>query len=403
LKNIAYLFFFNPFFAFISAVRNYGYVSSKNIVWMYVVFFGYTMDKPHEKDSSRYVDRLVYLHNSPQSFELFQLTLFDEESGQIDIYQPLLTYVVSLFTENGDILFAVFGLFFGFFYSRNIWFLFEDLKDKPDRNLWLLLLTFLSVLGFWTLDGVRMWTAAQMFFYGAYQFYIRGKKWHVITVFLTCLVHFSFVLPIGLFLGFLGIRYIRKYLYYAYLGSFFVTQINLGFVQNLVKTYMPEFIAPKVSTYVSDEYAESYSEGASSYVWYMQFYRTSINWFLFVLVTYIFFKHYKKMEKNDRMVTLFSFSMFYISVANIVALIPSGGRFLYIGQMFAIGFIFAFYAKYADREIKKFTKTFIPLLVFFVIISVRVCFDSLTVGSVVMNPVMMFFGNVTIPLISFLK
>ena len=127
-------------------------------------------------DSSRYVTKLKELYNTPLNWDVFIANFYSEESSTVDIYQPLLTYILSLVTDNGNILFAVFGILFGYFYSRNIWLLLDYSKNqRMTRVMIAIIVTFSCVIGFWNLNGVRMWTAAHMFFYGAFLLLVNTK------------------------------------------------------------------------------------------------------------------------------------------------------------------------------------------------------------------------------------
>ena len=60
------------------------------------------------------------------SAEEKNINVYEEgERDSIDFVEPLISTIVSSFTSNYKILFAIYGLIFGFFYSRNIWILLK--------------------------------------------------------------------------------------------------------------------------------------------------------------------------------------------------------------------------------------------------------------------------------------
>ena len=114
-----FLFLLMPFFAAITAVRNYKSPWAKNIVWAFVIFYGYTFAISKENDDTdiiRYVDELKELYGKSLSFGDI-LDLF-RESGDADVVRTIIAIVVSRFSNNAQVLTAVYGFIFGFFYSR---------------------------------------------------------------------------------------------------------------------------------------------------------------------------------------------------------------------------------------------------------------------------------------------
>ena len=120
------LFFINPFSATIIAFVNYRSAFAKNILWLFVVYYGFTIVISDEgMDANRYRNNFIALTSNKISAKDFVDLLYQEETEYVDVAQPLITFFVSRLTKDPRILFAVFGLVFGYFYSRNIWFLLE--------------------------------------------------------------------------------------------------------------------------------------------------------------------------------------------------------------------------------------------------------------------------------------
>ena len=163
LKNNFIFFLVSPFLGFIQAFKYYKEDWAKNSVWLFVIFYGYTMFRPEIMDSTRYVVNLINLYNRPMTWDIFIANFYSDDTGTVDIYQPLVTFILSRFTKDGNILFAVFGIVYGYFYSRNIWLILDLCKGaKIEWKLWVVIISFICVLGFWNLNGVRMWTAAHV-------------------------------------------------------------------------------------------------------------------------------------------------------------------------------------------------------------------------------------------------
>jgi hypothetical protein len=397
----------NPFLGFINAFRYFKQDWAKNSVWLFVVFFGFSMSKPEIVDSSRYVTKLKVLHESESSWQGFVETLYELDergSGNLDLYQPIVTYVVSLFTSNGDLLFAVFGLVFGFFYSRNCWFLLQSVQNQSmSWPLWLLFITFLCVIGFWTLGGVRMWTAAHVFFYGTFLYLMQRKKVGILIACLSLLIHFSFMLPLAFFIFYVFFKPSHKILFYLFISSFFISALDLTFVNTVIESYAPDFIVPRVQNYVSEEYADVITEKNVEGNWYILLYSKTLNWAIAIMFSFIYFKNNSELAASKSWYNLFGFSMVVLIIGNLLSGVPTGGRYLMIAQLFAMATIFLAMCINTDSRVQRPVKFVAPILIFFIIVSIRVAFDSMTVDTVFSNPLFASFVKIGTPLIDWIK
>jgi hypothetical protein len=403
LNTPVLLFLLNPFIGVIQAFKHYRESWAKNSIWLFVIFFGFTMFRPEAMDSNRYVQRLEALYDAPLSWETFIANFYSAESNTVDIYQPLITYFLSLFTKNANVLFAVFGIVYGYFYSRNIWLLLDASKGKPlNRPLWILIFGFASVIGYWELNGVRMWTAAHMFFYGAYLFLIQGKRNGYLIALASILVHFSFVLPVAILTAYTIVKVPWKILYYVFLASFFVSELNIASVSERLKSIAPEFLVPRIDSYTNDQYLETIAEAVQTN-WYVTFYLKALGWFIFIMITYVYFFGLTKIKSNKAFSNFFGFTILFLTVGNLMSLIPSGGRYLTIARIFALALLFLFYIWYGTTMYRRYLTTLSPLLVFFIIVSLRVSFDTTTFMTLFGNPIIAVLVDFPVPLINLLK
>ncbi len=405
MKNNFVFFLFSPFIGLIQAIKHHRESWARNSVWLFVIFYGYTMCRPEIMDSSRYVTKLQELHNTPLSWDVFIANFYSDESGAVDIYQPLITYLLSLFTDNGNILFAVFGILFGYFYSRNIWLILDLSKNqKFTRTMIALVVAFCCVIGFWSLNGVRMWTAAHMFFYGAFLLLVHGNRKGIVIAILSILVHFSFMLPVGILLLFYFIKIPWRILYFFFISSFFISSLNIDSIRTRLESIAPDFLLPRVKSYTSDEYVETISDLNATGNWYITYYSISISWYIMILFTIIYFSKGKKFNTyNKSFSNLFGFSLLFLSVGNITSLLPSGNRYLMVAQLFATALLYFYYAVYDNKEYKKWALFFSPLLYFFIIVSIRMSFDTISLMTVITNPILATIIDLPIPLIDLIK
>src|SRR6056297_1555400 len=78
--------------------------------------------------------------------------------------QPLLTFLASRVTDQYWVLFATFGVLFGYVYSRNVWFPIHRVQTRFTPVLVFLLAAYAFHVNIGSgLNGVRMWTAPTFF------------------------------------------------------------------------------------------------------------------------------------------------------------------------------------------------------------------------------------------------
>lgn len=365
------------------------------------------MAKPEVADSSRYVQKLEVLHDHKQNWEVFLASLYqvDERgSGSVDIYEPIIIFLLALFTDNGDILFAIFGALFGFFYSRNIWFLFESVNtNRFNKFLWLILISFVCVIGFWNLGGVRMWTAAHVFFYGSTIYFSTLQKKGIVIAASAILIHFSFLLPVGLLLLYVYTKPSHNFLFYLFLATFFISSLNLEFVSKLIQTYAPEIFETRASNYTDEEYAETIAELNASANWYAVNLNKVLLWAITVIYCIFYFRIKNKTQASLLGNKIFGFSLILLIVANLLFGVPSGGRYMLLAQLFALAAIFIILSNSSIINLSQYVNLTIPLFVFFIIISIRYPFDTLTLDTIFSSPLLAIFATAGIPLIDLIK
>lgn len=407
MKNAFFYFVVFPFYGLIQAIKNYRLPWAKNMVWLFVAFYGYTMFRPEGMDSTRYVQTLVNMHNNPRTWDAFILSFYsvdEDNQATVDIYQPLMTNFVSLFTDNGNVLYVFFGLVYGYFFSRNIWFLIDEFKAQLQSKLvFILLIAFTSVIGFWELNGVRMWTAAQVFFYGAFVFLYQKKFKGVYFVLASVLIHFSFFLPIAIFLLYTVFKLPFRLVYIFFIASFFMSFFNITTVSSFLTSVLPEVLLPRVKSYTNEEYIEGYEAFNQGGNWYILYFGKVLNYCIAFLVTVIYFAKNQSYLKDKSFAKFASFSIFLLGISNLLSSLPSGERYLILAQFFGVAVTVLYFSKYYSLNYKKAVAVASPFLLFFIIISFRKSFDTVSLMTVFTNPVIATILDTPVPLIDLIK
>ena len=249
-----------------------------------------------------------------------------------------------------------------------------------------------------TVNGVRMWTAAHVFFYGGFQYLYLGKKKGLIIAASSILIHFSFILPLGLLIAYTLVRLNFRFLYFFYIASFFIAELNIGIVRSSLEAYMPGFIQPRIKSYFNDEYIENYAEMFTNVNWYILYYNKLITYFNVIFMSILFFKADLSLSAKK----LLGFSLLFLGVANIISVLPSGARFLSVAFLFSLAFSFIVLANNKVPIIAKSVKWLSPLLLLFVVVSIRMSFDYFSITTLT-NPIIALFTDNSVPLIDLIR
>ena len=404
---VTLLFLVWPFALLLLSLKNFHAPNAKKGFILFCIYFGFVFVISKDfggADSARYAQMLRDMHQLTPSFENLWASIYSYETNLLDIYQPLLTWLVSLFTDNAHFLFALFAFVFGWFYANNIWIIFRKIQNKLTYPLVLFLLVFSLILPIWYINGVRMWTAAQIFIYGVLLYYVENKKrngllWAGASIF----VHFSFLFPLALLLVF---KFLPKkiVIYFAFfIVTLFISEVNLFAVQGYLRI-LPEIFQPRVESYTNIEYAEGLKKSLVGTAWYVGFSGTALKIAVNSMLIILLF-HSRKFLKRDRFLYEFvCFILFFGSWANLASSVPSGGRFLSMVHALSVVFIILYLSKnQINLTVKIIRSLSIPLLIFYCIFSIRVGFDFMGISTFIGNPIFALIFEDNTPLIEFVK
>lgn len=409
-KEVIYFtvsFFLWPFGALIGSIKNWSKPWAVNFFWLFCVFFGFTFIIAQEglvsADSIRYAQLLSVYAHSEMSFRELIRSFFSESSGNLDILHPLITFLVSRFTINPSILLAVFGSIFGYFYSRNIWYLLNRIDENKNFVFILLILTYALLNPIWNINGFRMWTAAQIFLFGLLPFLIEGRLKSLVWVLISVFMHFSFLFPLTIVMLFLIFNNKSAIYLIFFLITSFIKELDLQSVRSLL-TFLPDIFQTKVISYTNSDYAELVKLNDQEYNWYIKYAGKVVEWVIYtqVIISYFFCKNF--FSKRKDLLTLFCFSLLLYGFANISSLVPSGGRFIYLADTFMFAFFILSFPLFSTIKIyKTITRLMIPFLLLFCIVAIRVGMDYYGLMTIIGNPFVASIMKVNNPLIEIVK
>lgn len=390
-KYIYVLYLLYPVLSLWMVFKNYRASWAKNVVWLFTIFYGFTfyISSDSAADAVRYKDMLVEMGRSNLDFQSFFNLLFSESSSYIDIAQPLLTFLVSRFTLDHRFLFAAFGFFYGYLYSRNIWFLIEQGKTEVQFMNRFLLVFFAFLVGISAMNGIRFWMATHLFFFGTISLVFEQKKKGFWIAASAILVHFSFLLPLVLLLGYRIIGNHRKVYACLFFCSFFVAVLNLNYL-NQFSGYLPKVLQAKSNTYLNEDYVQKVAEEKSEKSWFIPLINEGVSYALVLLVGMVLW-HHQIYLLDPRVLRVFCVALLFYGVFNILSVLPSMGRFLSLSRLLLVAGIYWASISWEEGPLRQVLIFCLPFLFLFVLFQFRIMMGYSSYLLVFSNPLLSLF------------
>jgi hypothetical protein len=354
-KNYLVLFLLWPFLAFLLAVKNFSQKESKKVVYIFLIYYGlaFVNDNP-AIDAAKYALNLKA--NSLLPFtDFFKIVggLYSSDTS-IDIVEPFISFIVSRFTSHYGVYFAVWAAIFGFFYLKSISLLHDLYKERPGLNALVFMSFFVVILPITTLSGVRMWTAAWIFFFGAYHVVLFHDKRFLILTLASSLVHWSFLSANAILLIFYFARN-ANFIYAPLAAASFVVPQMLASTFRMISLRLGGAMQSRYEGYSNEDYMLSVQESSQNSVWFMQIGNDLIFYYLLACSTIIALTSREIMKEKPEK-NLFSFMLLFLAFVNFGKAIPSfGGRFQTLFLLFATVYIFLYYLKLQNNKLSLLT------------------------------------------------
>lgn len=400
------IFLFSPVIALILAFKHRYIKISKTIFILFCIFFGFTFvfstSTLDSSDSARYVSWLVEMHQKELSWQNFLDIFYSGKDGKLDVLQPLLTYIVALFTKNARFLFAIFAAVYGYFYAQNIWLLFENITGKLSKVNILFIAVFILLIPIWNINGFRFWTAAQIFLFGTLMFLVKSKKSYLSVALLSALVHFSFLIPLLVLLLYMFIGNKTKFYFTLFIISLFVSGLNTDFVKSRLDS-LPEVFQQK-EVYLNKGTRNYEIKAINNTNWYIKYNNIIINWVCYGFLVALFMVKTTLLKTNSKLYGLFNFVLFYFAFANIIEAMPQGVRFYSIGQVLLFFLLCALLNSDSLPKIILLARNAaVPFLVLIFIVSIRRGFEFIGPSTLMSNPIIAYWIDNGPPIINYIK
>jgi hypothetical protein len=356
IKNYLLLFLLWPFLAFIHALANYTQKEARKVVYFFLIYYGLCFFI----DFSLYYDAvgnaLRLKNNSALPFsDFFKIVggLYSSETS-VDILEPLISFIVSRFTSDYRVLFAVFAALFGFFYLRSFDLLYDRYVNKPNWNAVIHLIYFILIIPITSISGFRYYTAAWIFFYGAYHVILYRDPRYIILSLSSSFVHFSFLTANAILIIYF-ISGNRNLIYIPLVIISFVMPHLMGPFFKTLSLRLGGSLQSRYEGYSNEGYISGISESYDNASWFLTLSTDLVFYYLLLAIVIIQLKT-RKDNKSQEERNLFSFLLIFLSFVNFGKVIPSlGGRFQTVFLLFTTFYIFLFYVKRVSNKINLIT------------------------------------------------
>jgi hypothetical protein len=401
-KSFFILWLLNPFISLIYLLRKSGLNSNIFPYLLISFFFGLSfVVSTSGGDSIRYANELKRFHDSNASIIEVINDFYKEESSRLDVYQPIITWLVSIFTADSKLLFALFALVFGYFWFSGLILIRSKINVKING---LILLSFIFLVltnPIWNINGVRMWTAVSVFFYGILNIHLKKNHNGWIFVFFSVFIHFSLILSLIVYLLYRILPSKNLTLLYSlYLISFFIGELNLEIIRNYLEL-LPTLLQTK-KAYISEEYVDSLESVSNTYSFQFILANSLVKYLILFICTILYANFLsKKLRFGSNTILFFSLGLFLLIFSNLASSVPSGSRFAVISNLVIItSFLFSFneYIK-----INYVIKLILILILFYEnLFFIRLGIENIGLFFFIGNPIVNMFIN-DIPLIEVIK
>lgn len=337
--EILILFIIWPFLGLIAACGQFQNKRTRFICVLFGTLFGYTFVVANESiDSYRYALEFQRYCNEVNDWgEWLEMTL---SIKGLQLIIPLIYTVVSFFSNDYHVVFAIFGMLFSYFMIKTVGVLYDGNKNNS-AVLKLLLIIFLLSLNFiFNINGARMWVAMWVTCYLLLSYWggLLSKFRCCILLALTMFVHWSFLFVFLLFIFYENMHIKKEILLYVLLIiSFVIRPFFVSIVQNL--PFLGGFYEHKIMAYTSTESSDILESSRQNASFLYGIYRTAFAPAILILLIYV--RRGIIFCRNAIMKEIYYFALVVYIFVNVGANTYEVERFLVLFECVSVFFIYS--------------------------------------------------------------
>lgn len=396
-----FTFLVSPFFSLLLGSGLYKKKIFANLIWFFCAYAGYNFVIGNEgSDINRYKERFIIHSTSRIAITDFIKETIDK--GDFDFLQPTISFIISKITDDFRIVLLIIGGIYGFFFSRNIWVVLNVFDKRPNRHNILFLIIFSSLFAFWDINVMRFTLATHIFLYGWILLNFEKRKLGYFFLLLAIFFHFSFTIIVILTLisNLIASKYI-KYLFALYIISFFISEISISFYKEQLN-FLPEIFQSKSESFLNEEYAQLRIDKTEEKSFIGKYYQDSMKYGVLILMIHLFYIRYRFID-NQKNINLLAFCFLCLGVFNVLNLIPSMNRFLFVTYLFVFVLFYHTFQKGLSSKDKSVIAFAYPFMIIYILTKIRIGFEFTSVFTYLGGPISTNFVDDVKPLIDYIK
>jgi hypothetical protein len=174
------------------------------------------------------------------------------------------------------------------------------------------------------------------------------------------------------------------------LATFFVAELNIESVRQYAALFGTAS-EKKIEAYAGEEHIETVTQLAGQSAWYVDVINNGLKYFILASLLFVFYKT-KGQFKTKITANFFSLTLLLLSFANISSLLPSGGRFYTVFNIFAFSTMVLYYVyENVEKKLSWLNQIGVPIVALQIIFTFRLFSD--TASAYLIGPIfMMPFG-----------
>lgn len=348
------LFIFLPFVAFIRSCCDLRSRVSQVVFVLFFALFGYC----HTFTDIRSDSYRKYLSFDTYQAESIRDITTDFLNGEHkDIYENILFSLLKSVTDNPHIMMMVVGLIGGIFTMLLFKRFLEDKRIGMTIPIAILIMMLFIEVNPILMGGIRNFTAISLFLYSLIRLVIDNKRWWVIGILLTPLIHFGWIVASVAAIIVWLVRIPNTLLHYVALiicalSLFLDTSSYTGAFNLMMDSMDNEAIADRVENYGDEDTEEEFNKSLTTRL--VRLNNQIGTCFVFILLIFLR-RNRRKLFGNDYNQKIYNLLLWFTIVGYLlISFSVVGQRFVCISQVLIYMLLLNLYQTSDDRAIGRF-------------------------------------------------
>lgn len=348
-------FILSPLLTFLYSCFDLQKRSSQIVFVLFFALFGYchTFEDTRADSYRKYWSFTQYDANKGVG-EIIE----DFKAGEIkDIYENLLFTVARRVSDDPHIMMLAVGLFGGFFYMLVMKRFLRDRRMRYTLPIVILLLFMIMESNIPLMGGIRNFSAFPLFVYSLIRLVIDNRKWWIVGLLLTPLIHFGYIFAVAMALVIWLIRIPNALLHYlavavCVVSIFLDTSSYLGAVDIVMGTVENEAIADRIGNYGDEDTDIEFNKSLTTQLTRLNNQISAI--FIALFLIYIR-RNRHTLNQTEYELRIYKLMLFFVTCSFLfISFSVVGQRLVYVAMVLLYLYMLNIYQLNRDSAIKSF-------------------------------------------------